>query len=276
MYRTFTCFVFILIFNTGFSINALANELDISTKLEGFSFSKINEIPLGPFPRVQDCISHTLSPDLFSNELTKSIHNKGWAILSEVRYADYLLVSFSGNLEAATSGICYISQSNIALFKNTKLVGIIYLEESSDTRIGTLQFMDGGFVRLYSGGTIRMAPSADIILTEDGLRLQAIATFTHYCYGESIIPNVYGSSILAGRQMLFDLGFQPKEVEDRFLISWREYLVEKGINEVNWCSGTGLAFCSFVYENDSSHVTLVTAGEDEYPIIVSASVECKP
>lgn len=267
---------FVIILSLVTPTKSTANEVNISNEIGGFLFVETEKIPSGPSPNVLDtnCEYFSLSPDLFSNDQTQSISRKGWAILSEVKYAQYLLIGFAGNLEAGTSGSCLISQSNIAVFRNSEFLGIIYLESKSDTQIGELRLMDGGFIRIFSGSHIQM-PVADIRLVEDRLKIELISEFTSYCSGKSLIPNVYGMDIREGRKMLFELGYQPTESKDRSLISWREYLVEDGISEVEACSGTGFAFCRFAYENDGSHVALVTAGENNFPTIVRTMIDCK-
>ena len=256
--------------------SAGATSVIIADTVSQFKFAAIDEIPNGPKPITQNsnCDYYTLDKEVRWHPVTESIADKGWAILSEVEFAQYLLIGFAGKMESSTSGSCFISESNIAIYEKDILVGVLYLNESTQSDIGSMRLMDGGFVRVFSGDLIQI-PSAEITLGYNKLYVQPVSKFTAYCNGRSIVPNIIGQNILEGRSILFNLGFSPVTRNDPDVISWRQYLLNEGISEVDGCSGTGFAFCAFDYENEGSNLTVVTAGEDDYPEIVRTMIECK-
>jgi len=253
------------------------NQFAIDLELNSFRFSALSSLPKGPSPDISGSpCNYFVVPKLDQKfKLSQFIQDKGWAILSEVRLAQYHFIAFAGSFDAGTSGACIISQSNIAIFLKDQLLGVVYLDDVETSLIGSLRLMDAGFIQVFSGDYIQM-PVADIQLSLNGFEMKPTSDFTAYCNGGSILPSVIGTNIIDARNALFDYGFEPTEAAEPSVISWRQYLIDYGIREVGGCSGTGLAFCSFSYENESSFVNLITAGEDDFPTVVRSRVKCKP
>jgi hypothetical protein len=251
-------------------------QFEIDRDLNNFRFSAINSIPSGPYPNVNKapCNHFVVSSDDQKFSISRPVEDKGWGILSEVRLAKYHFIAFAGSFIGGTSASCSISQSQIAIFEQNNLLGIIHLDASEASLIGSLKQMDAGFIRVFSGGLIQI-PVADIHLSLDGFELKTISVITSYCNGNSIVPSVIGKTIIEARNALFNYGFEPIEVSEPFVPAWRRPLINHGIHEVDACSGSGFAFCRFGYKNESSSVNLVTAGETDFPTVVRIGVNCR-
>ena len=255
--------------------NADITQFEISGDLNNFRFNAIKSIPNGPYPDVSKvpCAWFSVPTDDQKFSISRSIQNKGWGILSEVRLAKYHFIAFAGSFDGGTSGICRISQSNIAIFEQDNLLGIIYLDASDASLIGSIRLMDAGFIRVFSGDTIQM-PVADIHLSLNAFELKTISDLTAHCNGTSIVPSVFGKDIIEARNVLINHGFEPIEAIEPSLPVWRMHLINDGIREVDACSGIGYSFCKFRYKNENSSVNLITAGDDAFPSVVRIGVNC--
>ena len=255
--------------------NADISHFEIGRDLNNFRFNEIKLIPNGPYLDVSErpCAYFAVPADDQKFSISRSIQNKGWGILSEVRLAKYHFIAFAGSFDGGTSGICRISQSNIAIFEQDNLLGIIYLDGSDASLIGSIRLMDAGFIRVFSGDTIQM-PVADIHLSLNAFELKTISDLTAHCNGTSIVPSVFGKDIIEARNVLINHGFEPIEAIEPSLPVWRMHLINDGIREVDACSGIGYSFCKFRYKNENSSVNLITAGDDAFPSVVRIGVNC--
>ena len=268
--------VLVLLVSAGTASNADTTQFEIGRDLNNFRLNAIKSIPNGPYPDISDgpCAYFTVPIDDQKFSISRSIQNKGWGILSEVRLAKYHFIAFAGSFDGGTSGICRISQSNIAIFEQDNLLGIIYLDGSDASLIGSIRLMDAGFIRVFSGDTIQM-PVADIHLSLNAFELKTISDLTAHCNGTSIVPSVFGKDIIEARNVLINHGFEPIEAIEPSLPVWRMHLINDGIREVDACSGIGYSFCKFRYKNENSSVNLITAGDDAFPSVVRIGVNCK-
>ena len=247
-----------------------AKQVVINPELTSFRFGFLNSIPKSSHPETSNqCPQFTILKQDQQFMVSGDIGEKGWRVLAEVQLAQYKLIAFAGKFEPGSSGTCAISESNIAIFENDKLLGVIYLESSKETLIGHLELMDAGFVRVYSGRFI-WELVAELHLGPEGLALTTpISEFTAHCNGKAIVPNTLGENIADGREVMFEFGFTPIPFE-QMPGSWtNEYF--PGINELVGCSN-GITFCGFRYENEHSRVWLTTIGDTE---IVRNEVSCK-
>ena len=259
----------------GTASNADITQFEIDHDLYNFRFNVAKSIPNGPYPDFSNgpCAYFTVPIDDQKFSISRSIQNKGWGILSEVSLAKYHFIAFAGSFSGGTSSTCSISQSNIAIFEQDNLLGIIYLDASDASLIGSIRLMDAGFIRVFSGDTIQM-PVADIHLSLNAFELKTISDLTAHCNGTSIVPSVFGKDIIEARNVLINHGFEPIEAIEPSLPVWRMHLINDGIREVDACSGIGYSFCKFRYKNEHSSVNLITAGDDAFPSVVRIGVNC--
>ena len=87
--------------------NADITQFEISGDLNNFRFNAIKSIPNGPYPDVSKvpCAWFSVPTDDQKFSISRSIQNKGWGILSEVRLAKYHFIAFAGSFDGGTSGI---------------------------------------------------------------------------------------------------------------------------------------------------------------------------
>ena len=250
---------------------AFIKTFEIHQELPDFRFGYLEAVPSGTHLDINatDCPDFTIQKQDQRFELSGSIRKKGWPVIAEVQLAQYKFIAFAGKFKPNTSSTCEISQSNIAVFEDDELLGVIYLGNPEDALIGNLELMDAGFIRIYSGRFI-WELVAELHLEPEGLRLiTPISEFTAHCNGKAIVPNTLGENIADGREVMFKFGFTPIPFE-QMPGSWtNEYF--PGINELVGCSN-GITFCGFSYENEHSQVWLTTIGDTE---IVRNEVSCK-
>lgn len=204
----------------------------------------------------------------------KLVAAQGWAVMADVPLGAYRAVSFAGRMKAGTSGTCSITQGNVAVFDGDRLLALAYGKSDEDTAIGNLTPLEGGSVRVWSGGIVG-SPVGDLRVEADGtVRLGRVADEESVCRGRASVPNVYGMPIDKARKALADKGWKPVKggasPEPR-----QAALVKRGIGEANSCAGTGLAYCDFSYVGPAGRLILTTVGEDDLPQVAGYDVKCR-
>ncbi|MBW5808447.1 hypothetical protein FOZ70_27365 [Burkholderia sp. COPS] len=218
-----------------------------------------------------DCSQLVIQPKSAAARLVAA---QGWAIMSDMPLGPYRAISFAGQMEAATSGTCSITQGNVAVFENGRLIALAYGKSAEDTAIGRLAPLESGAVRIWDGD-IAPSPVGDLHVDRDGtLRLSRVADEDAVCKGRAKVPNVYNMPIDKARKALIANGWNPvrggASGEPR-----QSALVRRGIVETESCAGTGLAFCDFGYTGPAGKLTLTTVGEGALPSVTDYDVKCR-
>tara|TARA_B100000767_G_C19744135_1_gene527643 strand:- start:204 stop:1001 length:798 start_codon:yes stop_codon:yes gene_type:complete len=230
----------------------------------------ITKIPVGPYPELRDdmCKWFRLEPKTIAGiELQRS----GWGVMSEISLGPYQFVSFAGEFNSGTSGMCQRKQGNIGVFQNQKITSIIYTKPEDNYLIGNLEVIEGGAIRVLSGGFVEW-PVADIKLTSESYEVEEISKLQSFCAGKSIVPNIYGNTIPEARTKLLQYGWKPSKSGDG-LWTRAQKMKDSGITEVQSCSGFGFARCFFNYDGVSASLEVVTLGEVS-EVVNSYSVQC--
>lgn len=219
----------------------------------------------------EDCPQAVIQP---KSAAAKRVASQGWAVMADVPLGPYRAVSFAGQMHAATSGTCSITQGNVAVFDNDKLIALAYGKSAEDTAIGNLMPLEGGAVRVWDGD-ITTSPVGDLHVDADGtLRLSKLASEDAVCQGRAKVPNVYGMPIDKARKALAAKGWNP--VRAKASGDPRQAaLFKHGVIETDDCSGTGLAYCSYSYASTAGKLSLTTMGEDDLPSVADYSVKCR-
>ena len=218
-----------------------------------------------------DCSQLVIQPKSAAARLVAA---QGWAVMSDMPLGPYRAISFAGQMEAATSGTCSITQGNVAVFENGRLIALAYGKSAEDTAIGRLAPLESGAVRIWDGD-IAPSPAGDLHVDRDGtLRLSRVADADAVCQGRAKVPNVYNMPIDKARKALIANGWNPvrggASGEPR-----QSALVRRGIVETESCAGTGLAFCDFGYTGPAGKLTLTTVGEGALPSVTDYDVKCR-
>jgi hypothetical protein len=248
-------------------------DLDIG-KFEDFRYSTITSIPAGDPRKFKDA-SLCFLENVWTPE-GEEIYKKGWAVTSEVRFAAYTLVSFNGKIEVGTSGTCFRSEGNIALFLNSKLQGLVYIDDPTDTSIGRLSLQEGGIIRLHNGDPTDF-PVLDIRYTNDGFSFSEVSDFTTYCEGKNVVPNVYGMDIKEARHEIIKMGWRPLifQSEGEEITPIVDKMRKEGITEVYNCSGTGMGYCDYsYYQQNDLLLNLLEVSSIEPARVNSIRVDC--
>ncbi|MGN8190647.1 hypothetical protein ACTJLD_32145 [Burkholderia sp. 22088] len=218
-----------------------------------------------------DCSQLVIQPKSAAARLVAA---QGWAVMSDMPLGPYRAISFAGQMEAATSGTCSITQGNVAVFENGRLIALAYGKSAEDTAIGRLAPLESGAVRIWDGD-IAPSPAGDLHVDRDGtLRLSRVADEDAVCQGRAKVPNVYNMPIDKARKALIANGWNPvrggASGEPR-----QSALVRRGIVETESCAGTGLAFCDFGYTGPAGKLTLTTVGEGALPSVTDYDIKCR-
>ena len=241
-----------------------------SATINDFSISRISNIPHSQHTinHINSCFSIPKQPH---SEAGKRVHTNGWGVISEVYLGPYTFVSFASKFEQGTSGTCKVLEGNVGVFWGTELRAIIYAKDSSESSISALELVEGGFVRAFSNH-FGEEPIFDISLSGSDVELIEVRKFQTFCAGRALVPNIYGFKSLAASQLLQNFDWRPVVGPDD-LFGREMELKASGLNEVQGCSGTGLAHCLLRYQNELGYLDVVTIGEfDE--TIYSYTVTC--
>lgn len=218
-----------------------------------------------------DCPQRVIQP---KSAAAKLVAAQGWAVMADVPLGAYRAVSFAGQMQSATSGTCNVTQGNVAVFDNDKLIALAYGKSAEDAAIGRLTALEGGTVRVWDGDIVA-SPVGDLHLDTDGtLRLAKIADEDSVCQGRAKVPNVYNMPIDKARKALAAKGWNPVRAKPEGE-PHQATLIKHGIVEAEACSGTGLGYCGFNYAGPAGTLSLTTVGDNTLPSVVDYSVKCR-
>lgn len=238
-----------------------------------------HDLPKAP-PTASDrdsCEHLTIAP---SRSVGRIVAGKGWAVTGEVSLpAGNQAVSFAGKFEQGTSGSCFVSEGNVAIFHGETLLAIVYAPRASKETIGKILPLADGHARIW-GGDFLSQPIADLRVENGGylLALAPLAAEETVCGGKAVMPNIYGMAIDRARKVLESKGWTPVRgaIGKSRVEQGREIdLVERGILEVESCSGTGFGFCSFSYRGSAGTLSVTTVGDGEFPSVSGYGATCR-
>jgi hypothetical protein len=206
----------------------------------------------------------------------KIVESQGWGVISEVKFGPYEAVSFAGDFGWLAGGLCEMDEGNVALFRGSQLVALVYAPKTSTETIGTIS-LAGDRLRIFDGGPAP-EPIGDITLTADGvIDVVPIATEEVICGGKAVVPNIYGKSIDKVRSELIAAGWTP--IQGRPLIpnypqGFLQSLRESGIIEADTCAETGLASCTYTYKKGDVGLNVESYGDGASPTVDDYAANC--
>jgi len=261
---SFFRFLPILLFS--FLVSPLyASEVILESHVDKVKVAKLSMLPMGPNPDVPRNCERSVAINLTQN--SRSIEKKGWIVTSQLKYGPFELISFSGSLDAS-SGICVIKQTNVAIFKFQNLKGIFYTDPDIDDSFGSIYIDQTGKIIAVPVNEI-VRPSFEITFRKNKITLDSLS-YNTACEGEGIIPDLNGEYFESARKTLLQYGWKPTlelSGSEDFLRYYHkdEFLEDKRIRskipELITCSGTGFGFCKYLYENDTSYLDLETVSD---------------
>ena len=252
---------------------AFSSSVVIESHHENVHFASSNFIPKGPSPIVEANCTNFTTPRLTHN--SKTVTDRGWIVTSQVHYGPFELISFAGSLESITSGMCIITETNIAIFLSNKLLGFFYTDPELDTGLSGVHADGMGRVQVVSGGGIRPT-SFEITFRSNRITLDT-PSYTTACEGSDIIPSLTSHSILEAKKELLSFGWKPTSdisgpeefrnyyEKDPYYETTR---IERNLPELITCSGTGVGFCKYLYEGDKSYLEIDTVSDGDQVVHV--------
>lgn len=255
------------------SASTNAPALRLVSELKDIRVTALNSLPKagGSGSAQNGCPWRVVQP---KSPAARLVAAQGWAVMADVPLGSYRAVSFAGQMKAGTSGTCYITQGNVAVFDGDKLLALAYGKSADEAAIGDLTALEGGAVRVWDGDIVG-SPVGDLRIEADGtMRLGKLAVEESVCKGQAKVPNIYGMPIDKARKALADKGWKPVRIKPDGE-SRQAGLIKRGIVEVESCSGTGLAYCSFSYTGAAGALSVVTAGEKGLPNVVGYDAKCR-
>ena len=254
---------------------ASSRSVEVVNEVTELEFSYLDEIATGPLPT--DFMVDGWCSNYLSKAKTLSgqnINKTGWKVLSEQSVGPYLFISFSGEL-LSYGAQCFFKQGNIAIFKSSVLVGVIYSNSKDDDRIGRLSINEAGIIELSDAS---WAPWVDIKILKDQVKIERRAGVQSFCNGSTIVPNVVGLSIVDARKSLIEFGWEPVIQIGEVSFSFVDQMRESGIVETVDCIGTGRGFCSHEYQNPNGLLSLESSeqriSESYGQVVVYYGVSC--
>ncbi|MGE4323307.1 MAG: hypothetical protein AB7E60_09795 [Sphingobium sp.] len=242
------------------------------SRVDGVAITAADSIP--PFRgKPPSALCFDSSPGTRQGE---SVAARGWQVTGEAEAGGYQLVSFVGTMEQGTSGSCLLGDGNIALFHGGDVKAILYAPKGVERSIGAIETLESGSIRIFDGDFLSQ-PMADIRFGEDGsVRIDEVAAFEQVCGGRAKVPNIYGMPVNRARTLLGEAGWTPlpSEAASEHRDGRARSLAMRGVSEVEDCSGTGFGYCRFRYRSGAGTLSVVTAGDDEWPGVARYSVDC--
>lgn len=248
------------------------NELKVGANLAGLRIVPVSKLPtnLSRGPVDEYCTAYVVtSPKSPGGRFAA---RNGWIVTSETKLGDYDAINFVGALEPATSATCFHKDGNLAVFDGPRLKAIAYLNDPSESALGSAEQIDQRRIRLNTG--MPGAPYADVVL-RDGIYIEQTAKEDKVCGGAAVVPNIYNEDIRQARKRLRVYGWQPQKSSEEINGGLDEDLKAEGVVEVEACAGTGYGFCKFNYVHSKGFgLEVISAGDD--PNVIGFEAYCSP
>lgn len=243
-----------------------------SSEVNGIAFNAVTALPKAPPSAATqtECPGVVMAP---KSAVARAVAKAGWGVTGEGRIGDYQLVSFAGSFEAGTSGSCHVGKGNVAVFQGTDLRAIAYGRSGSGDAIGHIEPFGKGGIRIWHGDLLP-EPVADMRVAGTGLVIGKLAAEERTCGG--VVPRINEMPITRARKALLAAGWTPVDhggpegrADER-----ERALAERGVVEVEGCSGTGFGYCSFDYQRAGASLAVTTVGDGEDPTVSDYGVKC--
>jgi hypothetical protein len=262
-----------------FAQQSQANDdaLSAESTVPGIRFVALAQLPRAPASAKsqKECDWLLIKPKTSGGKAAAAL---GWGVTAEVPLGAYEAVSFAGQFTPSTSSSCEIAQGNLAIFKGQQLIALAFATKGAKQSIGRVSVLQEG-VRIWDGDLVA-SPVGDLNFLDGYLfRIGPLASEDSVCAGQGAVPNIYGKPINQARQALISKGWAPLENPRDLAADKDQYhreisLSQRGVVEVDSCSGTGFGFCGYYYRKASMELTVTTDGDDEFPSVVDYDTSC--
>ncbi|MBT0669304.1 hypothetical protein HT136_13110 [Novosphingobium profundi] len=250
--------------------------LSLTSTAPAIRLAAVPEVPVhkGGASGQEFCSQFVKKP---ASAAARAVRDAGWAVTGEASQGGYELVSFAGAMEPGTSGTCTLEKGNLAFFKDGKIQAIAYGRKEDDLAIGLVEAGESG-LRIRDGDVLHQNAAIISIGANGAIRIAPMPAKEAVCTGTAAVPKIQDLPIDKARTLLLKAGWNPRprsepvsQIEDG-----RAYdLVQQGVVEVDSCSGTGMAYCSFEYTGPAGDLSVTTVGDGEWPTVSDYGVTCK-
>ncbi len=255
-------------------------EAQVQSQVPGLDIVALDRLPPAPSGASDGDFCGPLK-EVAETSAGRAVERLGWRVTAEAQFGDLTAVSFVGSFVQGTSGSCLVQDGNVGFFAVDRLVALVYAADADDLPVGfVVPFAQTG-LRLWSGDYLPM-PIADIQpLDGGGIALTPLAGSEPVCNGTAEVPLIYGKPIDVARKKLADAGWQPVPYSgDRSeSMGLDAEIADRGVPEVEVCSGTGFGFCGYNYAGPAGTLGVTTVGEfgedGSFPIVSDYGVGCR-
>jgi hypothetical protein len=239
---------------------AAAPRIVVASHVPTLRIVATNALPDGrpTLPLSSFCEGEAIAPATSAGKLAAA---SGWHVDSEQPLGRYVVVGIFANAGNATSGACMVQDASLAIFSGEHLVAIVYdpaanSDEGWSESGKVVPTADPARLRIWPGFV--GGPTADLVLTTQGLEIVDFPATTTYCANQVQVANVFGRELVAARTALLADGWEPQPPAEP-----AENVYVDGLPEVQDCAGTGFAFCGALYRHSSgAQLSVQTVGEN--------------
>ncbi len=216
----------------------------------------------------QDPAEHCLdAPD---SAEAKAAQPRAWAVHSQQDWAGYRVLGVSRAPSVLYGFGCVNPGGRVLVFRDGRVVAAVRDQDEARVDSGVQHFGETGPAHDGADRDLRVGDWSGSwqarLLAQDGrLSLAVLPPLDSYCGGKAQVPRLESLDLPEARKRLLAQGWRPRTVgaregEDGI----RDALVRGGYPEVEECSGTGMGYCNFLYENAAgANLTLTTGGESD-------------
>jgi hypothetical protein len=263
---------------TGIAAPALA-ELALTSTVDGLTLVALDTLPAAPANQGEAEFCVNLASTSPETPAGRAVQANGWQVTAELPFGDLTAVSFVGGAIPATSGTCELLDGNVGLFSDGQLVALLYGTDPAMPLIGRIEPFGKADLRIWSGDIVPMAV-ADLQRVGDGITTSPLAAEEAVCNGAATVPNIFNLPIDEARTRLIGAGWEPVPGDPaQQALGWAKDVAAAGVPEVEDCSGTGLAFCSYNYTSAAGDLSVITAGDGSenggLPLVSSYGADCR-
>jgi hypothetical protein len=242
----------------------------LRSKVTGASLVRLDELPsVTPYGDASD--DYCGKPEQAKTAGGRFAEQSGWRVIKEVRLREFDAVLLVRGYDPGTSGHCFSKDPNLAFFKGDRLVGVLYSKGENGIGINDVTNV-GGHLRIWDD----LTAVGQVSLSGHDLTFEPITGIDEVCQGAYRVPVVFGQDYSKARRILGSAGWIARPSTEDTSQDDRTADYRSRFPEVDSCSGTGYAYCSFGLnaQGGIARLSITTAGEEADPVVINYDVSC--
>ena len=242
----------------------------LRSNIAGASLVRIEQLPtVTPYgDNSDDYCGETLRATTAGGKIAEQ---RGWRVVKEAQFHGLDAVLVVRGYDPGTSGHCFSKDPNLAFFKGDRIVGVLYSKGKNGIGMNDVQ-NSGDHLRVWDD----VSAVGQISLDGAALTFDRITGSDEVCDGKYRVPVVFGQPYSKARQILGNSGWIARPSTEETSEGDRTEGYRTRFPEVDSCSGTGYAYCSFGLsaQDGVAKISVTTAGEDDDPVVTNYDVSC--